>query len=328
MAKSGKEDLSMGQAQSYWHLYWVESDGYEDCFVVARNSRSACAVECDMNGFDRAEVAVTKIMRVPTRAANSYKRQAEYKKRPWPWYVYGKRFFQDLGAEFRTVQGREEMLLGDVVYEVDEYVPCSIRRRRDLGSKALDELEAIAGLEHDGEDIWLEPEIHIITALGMCLARCQQIENYIASSFLLGISKRQKSQYATIKDLRNGWKRKTLGNMLRCMEEAWEIEPTVKANFELFLKNRNSLIHGITTDPQFDIRTRWGQRELWSFLRFFDIQSRIVKRAFRASYYASIHFGVEHLGAPAEMPKRLFNKRQKQEMRMFFEFFSPKSDAI
>lgn len=116
--------------------------------------------------------------------------------------------------------------------------------------------------------------------------------------------------------------------MLRCIEEAWEIEPLVKANFQPFLANRNALVHGLTTSEKFDIRTRWGQPELWSFLRFFDIQSRIVKQAFRASYYASIQFAVQHFGAPDGIPKKLFNKKQIEEMRMFFEFFSPKAEAI
>ncbi|MGF7531589.1 hypothetical protein [Bacillus paralicheniformis] len=31
-----------------WKLYWVESDGYEDCFVVAKNSISARSVEANM----------------------------------------------------------------------------------------------------------------------------------------------------------------------------------------------------------------------------------------------------------------------------------------
>lgn len=312
----------------HWHLYWVESDGYEDCFVVARNSRSACSVECEMNGFDPDEVKATRIMRVTERAVRAYRRGKEFKERPWPWYVYGKRFFEHLGANFRTIKGQEEMLLADVVYEVDEYVPCSMRRVRDIGQEALDELEATAGLEYHDEDMWPGSEIHLITALGMSLVRCQQIEDYIAKSFLLGISRKQKSQYTTIDDLRNGWKKKTLGNMLRCIEEAWEIEPLVKANFQLFLANRNALVHGLTTSEKFDIRTRWGQLELWSFLRFFDIQSRIVKQAFRASYYASIQFAVQHFGTPDGIPKKLFNKKQIEEIRMFFEFFSPKAEAI
>jgi hypothetical protein len=127
----------MNKALSHWNLYWVESDGHEDCFVVARNSRSACAVECNMNGFDFAEVQATKIMRISKRAENAYRRQPEYSKRPWPWYVYGKRFFQSLEADFRIVDSKEEMLLGDIVYEVDDYVPCGIRRSRDIGLRSL-----------------------------------------------------------------------------------------------------------------------------------------------------------------------------------------------
>jgi hypothetical protein len=318
----------MKRARAAWNLYWIESDGYEDCFVAARNSRSARAIEREMNGFDLVEIKATKIMPIPERTERSYRLGEEYKEKPWPWYVYGKKFFEGLGAQFRTVEGQEEMLLGDIVYEVDEYAPCYIRKARDIGQKALDELEAIAGLEYHDEDAWPGPEIHLMTALGMCLARCQQIEHYIVNSFLLGISKKQKSQYSTINDLKEGWKKKTLGNMLRCMEEAWEIQPMVRANFELFLANRNALIHGLTTSEQFDIRTHWGQRELWSFLRFFDIQSRIVKQAFRASFYASVQFGIQHFGAPEAIPKKLFKKKQMEEMQIFFEFFSPKPHAI
>ena len=31
----------MAKKPSSWNLYWVESDGIEDCFVAAKNSRSA-----------------------------------------------------------------------------------------------------------------------------------------------------------------------------------------------------------------------------------------------------------------------------------------------
>jgi hypothetical protein len=182
----------MTEASKYWNLYWVESDGLEDCFVVARNSRSACAVEREMNGFDVSEVRSVRIMLVPRTVENSYRRQKENRERPWPGYVYGKKFFQGMGAQFRTVEKQEEMLLGDVVYEVDEYAPCSIQRKRSIGQKALAELRELPKVEHDTEDVWQAPEIHLVTALGICLIRCQQIEHYISESFLLGISKNQK----------------------------------------------------------------------------------------------------------------------------------------
>jgi hypothetical protein len=186
-----------------------------------------------MNGFEIEFAHATKIMRIPKRAENSYRRQKESQERPWPGYVYGKKFFEALGAEFRENEKQEEMLLSDVVYAVDGYEPTSIYRRRSIGVSAIEELDKIPELVHkyDDEDIWNGSVLHLITALGMCLVRCQQIEHYIAHSFLLGISEKQKKQYATINDLRVGWKKKTLGNMLRCIEEAWEIHPLVKEGF-------------------------------------------------------------------------------------------------
>lgn len=35
-----------------WYLYWVTSDGYEDCFVVARNAQAAKSLELNTNGFE------------------------------------------------------------------------------------------------------------------------------------------------------------------------------------------------------------------------------------------------------------------------------------
>ena len=264
---------------SHWNLYWVESDGIEDCFVVARNSRSACRVEIDQNGFDAGHVRATRVMRIPQDVEISYRKTNN---RGWPWYPYGRAFFEKLGAQFRTANGTREMLLGDVVYEIEDYVPCSIVRARSVGQRAVSELTSdpeLAQYPYHDEDRWEGPVIHLITALGICLATCQQIEDYVSKSFLLGVSKIQKQKYKTLNDLRDGWKRKTLGNMFKSIEEAWEIESTLKANLELFLINRNRLIHGITTDEQFDIRTHWGREELLAFLSFFDVHARIVKSA-------------------------------------------------
>lgn len=109
--------------------------------------------------------------------------------------------------------------------------------------------------------------------------------------------------------------------MLKCIEEAWEIELILKANLELFLKNRNRLIHGITMDEQFDIRTHWGREELLVFLSFFDVHARIVKSAFRASYYASIEFALHHWGRPKGIPKKIFGRKQTKEASLFYTFF-------
>jgi hypothetical protein len=162
----------------------------------------------------------------------------------------------------------------------------------------------------------------------MCLATCQRIEFYIANAFLLGVSKKQKIKYRTLDDLRRGWQRKTLGNMLQSIEEAWEIEPTLKAGLDLFLASRNRLVHGITTDERYDVRTYWGQQELLAFLSFFDIHARIVKTAFRSAYYASLEFGVYHLGRPKNVPENFLSAKQREEAGMFFELFKAKDGAI
>ena len=87
-----------------WTLYWVSSDGYEDCFVVARNRRSAARVELDMNGFDPDDVEAERIGIVPREVERDYF-WANEDVRPWPWYVYGKELFAGMGAEIRETDG-------------------------------------------------------------------------------------------------------------------------------------------------------------------------------------------------------------------------------
>lgn len=320
---------SKSKNSKQWHLYWVESDGLEDCFVVARNARSATSVEIHMNGFDPCEVHATRIVRLSRNIERFYLK--ENPDQQWPGYVYGKDLFEKLGTQFRVIDGRQEMLLEDVVYEIDEYVPCGSTRKRSIGQKAVRELKSdplLGSLEYDDQDTWDDPTIHLITGLCMCLVMCQLIEYYIVNSFLLGISKRQKKKYKTLSDLKTGWKTKTLGNMLTSIEEAWEIEPTLKANLDLFLAHRNLLIHGITTEERFDVRTHWGREELLAFLSFFDVHGRIVKKAFRSSYYASIHFGFHHWGRPPGISRRIFGRKHEKEASIFFHFFKPKDGAI
>jgi hypothetical protein len=193
-----------------------------------------------MNGFDPRDVHATRIVRISPSAERAHLKENTDGR--WPGYVYGKMLFEKLGAQFREIDGKREMLLDDVVYEIDEYAPCAITKARTIGQKAVSELRShpdLGGLGYDDEDIWDGPVIHLITGLGMCVATCQLIEYYVYNSFLLGVSKRQKRKYETLNDLRNGWKKKTLGDMLKSIEEAWEIEPMLKASFELFLAHRN-----------------------------------------------------------------------------------------
>jgi hypothetical protein len=90
-----------------------------------------------MNGFAPTEVRASKITSVPEEVQASYERS---EKQEWPGYVYGRDFFRNLGAEFRTVDDKEEMLLSDVVYSVNDYAPCGIWRERAIATRALSDL--------------------------------------------------------------------------------------------------------------------------------------------------------------------------------------------
>ena len=64
---------------SKWKLYWVASGRLEDCFVIAKNSRSARRVEKEMNGFEDEDIVVTRIMDIP----DEYEEIANKKFREW-----------------------------------------------------------------------------------------------------------------------------------------------------------------------------------------------------------------------------------------------------
>jgi len=308
---------------SVWNLYWVASDGLEDCFVVARNSRSACRIEIDMNGFDHGDVNATKVVRVPKGIEKMFVRRqtrAPKEHHPWPWYA-NRWLLGKLGAQFREIDGLEETLIDDTVYSGAGARPVGKKAIIDLRSDAL-----VSNYKRSREDTWDASQSQLLTMLGMCIARCQQVEHYIAHSFILGISKQQKSRYETINDLIKGWKRKTLGSLLVAIDEAYDIEPTLRAGFQLFLDMRNQLVHGITTSDRYNIDTQWGQKELVAFLALFDVVSRVVRDAFRSSYYASIQLGIEKLSKSENLPKKLLTRSQVKEIGFFVHCFSPKAE--
>lgn len=300
--------------------------------MVAKNARSERSVEYHMNGFDFDEVEADYIQPVPESVVKRYIQKSKPEDRKWPWYVYGKEFFEDLGAEFRSIGGKQEMLLCDVVYDVTEFVPCGISRMRTVGEKATTELKALDSgegrIEYDEDDEWLEPDVQLITMIGMCLVRCQQIEHYICESFILGISKKQKAKYETINDLKEGWRKKTLGGMFASMKEAWEIDPILDAGFQLFLDMRNQLVHGLTTSDRYDIKTYWGQQELIAFIMLFDVISKTVKAAFKSSYFASIEYGMKYFGISDDIPEDFLSYIESQDKSLFASTFNPIDGAI
>ncbi|MGO8330315.1 hypothetical protein ACC811_36580, partial [Rhizobium ruizarguesonis] len=56
-----------------------------------------------------------RICVVPKSVEEEYFSESE-KFHPWPWYVYGRAFFEGVGSEFREIEGQLQMLLDEVVY--------------------------------------------------------------------------------------------------------------------------------------------------------------------------------------------------------------------
>jgi hypothetical protein len=228
-----------------------------------------------------------------------------------------------LGAEFRTVDSREEIKIKDLVFSngIDGPIP-----PRSIGAKFLTEFSADPSFSEYGEkDRYAPSQIHLLSMLGICVARCQEIEHLIAHSFILGISDKQKRRYKTINDLVEGWKKKTLGQLINAIREAYDIEPIFNASLDLFLNMRNELTHGLTVSDRYDIRTSWGQDETIAFLTFFEFVSRIIRKAFRSTFYASIEFGTQYLIDEKEIPKQLrLTKKQSSEIDLYSVFFTPK----
>lgn len=301
----------------------MTSDGLENCFIVARNCRSAKKVEVDYCGFAHDEVMVERVLSITIAQEQSYRRRCKKDQnlKRWPWYA-DQWLLQKVGAQFRDIDGCNEILIDDIVYTTGSERPI---RPRTVGKKAIKQLMEDPTLRNYGEeDIFSPSQMHLYKLLGICIARCQEIEHYIAHSFLLGISEKQKRRYDTINDLTEGWKKKTFGQLIAAIEEAYDIEPTVKICIQLFLDMRNQLVHGLTTSPRNDIHTSWGQDEMVSFLMLFEMLSRPIRKAFRASFYASIDFGVKQWLNDNEKFKRLLSRKQDKEIDIFFAFFSPK----
>ena len=307
--------------RSGWNLYSVVSDGDEDCFVVARNIRSALRVEAEYCGFDPTELSVYRVKPIPAPIVTAYaKRSAnENRHHRWTWYA-DDWLLRKMGAQFGERESLLEVLIDDVVYTRGADDPV---QPRTIGRKYLTEFRANKAFAHYGqEDHYSTMQMHLFTMLGICVARCQEIEHLIAHSFILGVSDAERRKYETIRDMIRGWRHKTLGQMLRSIEQGYEIDPTVHASLNLFLSMRNRLVHELTVDEQYDITAAWGQDETLAFLVFFEFVLRPVRRAFRASFYASVEYGNTYLLRDDPAKRQKLTKRQQKEISLFVAYFN------
>lgn len=300
----------------------MASGGEEDCFVVARNKRSAAKLHADYCGFEPNELLVEQVASLLATIVRSFhKRQTKKgKAKLEPWYTDDE-LLEDIGAEFREIDGKTETLVNEVVYTTNSGYTVPPRM---IGERFLRDLKSQSWYQEYGdEDVYDERQQLLMTMLGICVARCQEIEHLICHSFIFAVSDRKENEDRTINDLRAEWKKKTLGQLFRIIDRGYEIQPEVRQSLELFLKMRNELVHGITTSDKYDIHTSWGQDELVAFLAFFEFMSRPIRKAFRASLYASIDFANTFMVNGSEEGLEL-TEEEKEEAGLFAAFFTVK----
>lgn len=314
-----------------WKLYWVESDGFEDCFVVAKNSRSAAYVEISMNGFDKDMVKATRIMGIP----DEYEKIANDRFREWSkehapeqvkkddlcaWPDYARKWLLSvLGAQFRNINGEEQTLLQDRVYgrketgEVNTY---------DVGVRALQNKGFMKNVSivNDPSNKY-DYQTVVFKAMGLALSSCHEIEYYISHTFLFAIPTKQKNKYETINDLIEGWKNKTLGYLIRTIQEAYDIEPTIKTSLDLFLDMRNNLAHELTVQERFNIQEEWGQKELLSYLDIFLTISNSIRDIFRSCYITGNQFANDYLMPEDQRLPFDLSETIQEDISVFTEFF-------
>ncbi|MCI8353095.1 MAG: hypothetical protein HFJ58_05900 [Clostridia bacterium] len=320
-----------------WYLYWVTSDGYEDCFVVAQNAQAAKSLEFETNGFEWGMVKAERVIEVPERydkienylwirwsrvnapeqakIPNIHKRA--YYARHW--------LLEKLGARWRTIDGKDQMLLLDKVYAHDEN---GESYTYNIGARALiEDLNEHINFDFNNYSTFEDGVEKILyEMMGIATKECHEIEFYFSNSFVFAVSENQKKKYNTINDFIKGWSKKTLGNLISSIEESFEIKEEWKICIKGFIEMRNQFIHGLTTKERYDINDEWGRRELINFLAIFLNYCEPVKEIAESCFIFSIYFANDKLIDKKENKIPLEETEDvKGKLALFNEIFILKS---
>ena len=117
----------------------VASGGLEDCFIVARNSRSAARFDALSCGFEISSTLVEKIAPIPPNIAKRFalRRRSDSEIRVGPGYADAI-LLERMGAERRVIEGRSETLINDIVYTTDA---SQTIMPRPVGTEALEKFD-------------------------------------------------------------------------------------------------------------------------------------------------------------------------------------------
>lgn len=319
-----------------WYLYWVTSDGYEDCFVVAQNALSAKSLEFQINGFEWKIIKAERIMEIPERyikienylTIRSLREHASEQIKSYnihqTAYYATDWMLERLGAKWRTIEEKKQMLLLDKVYAYDEY---GRSYTYNIGARAL--------VEDFNENIKFNfsnytmfddgVEKILYEMMGIATQRCHQIEYFFSNSFIFAVSENQKKKYNTINEFIEGWSKKTLGNLITSIEESFQIKEEWKIYIKGFIEMRNQFIHGLTTKERYNIRDEWGRRELISFLSIFLKYCEPVEAVAESCYIFSICFANKEFMNKEDKWHIEETEEIKEKLSLFNEVFSLKN---
>lgn len=267
-------------------------------FCCSKKSRSAKRFEKNTNGFEDCDLQVTSIMDVPDK----YEILANRKYRDWSeehgcnkhldlnnliaWPYYAERWLLDkLDAEYRTIEGKEEILINDFVITSNNIYPVGVRAKKELAELTGDKFPDISNISYEGMRSTLDKMI------GVCMTTIHRIENYITESFIFAIGNEKYGEF-TIKEVTHLWKRKlTFGKLIKLIQERFEIDEDIHQALILFLTQRNKIAHGLTKDERYDIETIWGQKELVGYLALFLKNAWLLEDVFESAYIVTLRVG-------------------------------------
>lgn len=297
---------------SKWKLYWVASDGLEDCFIVAKNSRSARRIEKEMNDFEDEDITVTRIMDVPDK----YEEIANKKFREWSkeqkcnghlnidtliaWPYYAENWLlEELGAEYRIIEDEKQILINDIVITSNHIYPVGLRAMKKLSEATGEKLIDISNVSYEGMRETID------SMLGVCITTIHRIEDYITSSFIFAVGNKKYDNY-TIDKATRFWKDKfTFGKLIQLIEERYEIDEVIHRSLKLFLTQRNKIAHGLTKDVRYDVDTIWGQKETIGYLALFLRNAWVLEEIVESAYIATMAFGFHLMKRETKDPELL-----------------------
>ena len=127
----------------------------------------------------------------------------------------------------------------------------------------------------------LSPEEQdILTLIGVTLTAVQRAERNIGYCINFVFQSGPVITLDGLDALEEDAKRKTLGQLIQSLRMAITVPETFDQDLRSFLDNRNRFIHRLVHEPEFNMDSSQGRKNLWSFLIRFCNQMLSMNKMF------------------------------------------------